>query len=156
MVEIVCQCRPCLRPRPIHVALAVTVDGNWDILGLWVGDGGEGAKFWLGVLTELKNGGVGDACMVVCDGVRGLLAAVGQTWPEAVVQTCVIHLLRVSLCYAGRQHWDAIATALKPVYTAATEAAARERFAEFAQAWGGRYRRSSDCGSRRGIPTCTA
>ncbi|WP_026284502.1 IS256 family transposase [Salinispora arenicola] len=138
------------------MALAVTVDGNWDILGLWVGDGGEGAKFCLGVLTELKNGGVGDACMVVCDGVRGLPAAVGQTWPEAVVQTCVIHLLRVSLCYAGRQHWDAIATALKPVYTAATEAAARERFAEFAQAWGGRYRRSSDCGSRRGIPTCTA
>ncbi len=121
------------------MALAVTVDGNWDILGLWAGDGGEGAKFWLGVLTELKNGGVGDACMVVCDGLKGLPDAIGQTWPEAVVQTCVIHLLRASFRYAGRQHWDAIAKALKPVYTAATEATARERFAEFAQAWGTRY-----------------
>ncbi|GAB3946834.1 IS256 family transposase [Micromonospora vulcania] len=125
--------------RPIYVALAVTVDGNRDILGLWAGDGGEGAKFWLSVLTELKNRGVADACMVVCDGLKGLPDAIGQTWPEAVVQTCVIHLLRASFRYAGRQHWDAIAKALKPVYTAATEAAARERFAEFAQAWGGKY-----------------
>jgi transposase-like protein len=125
--------------RPIYMALAVTVDGNRDILGLWAGDGGEGAKFWLGVLTELKNRGVADACMVVCDGLKGLPDAIGQTSPEAVVQTCVIHLLRASFRYAGRQHWDAIAKALKPVYTAATEAAARERFAEFAQAWGDRY-----------------
>ncbi|WKU08807.1 IS256 family transposase [Micromonospora sp. HUAS LYJ1] len=125
--------------RPIYVALAVTVDGNRDILGLWAGDGGEGAKFWLGVLTELKNRGVADACMVVCDGRKGLPDAIGQTWPEAVVQTCVIHLLRASFRYAGRQHWDAIAKALKPVYTASTEAAARERFAEFTQAWGTKY-----------------
>ncbi|WP_432049886.1 IS256 family transposase [Verrucosispora sp. NA02020] len=125
--------------RPIYVALAVTVDGNRDILGIWAGDGGEGAKFWLSVLTELKNRGIADACMVVCDGLKGLPDAIGQTWPEAVVQTCVIHLLRASFRYAGRQHWDSIAKALKPVYTAATEAAARERFAEFTQAWGGKY-----------------
>lgn len=125
--------------RPIYVALAVTVEGTRDILGLWAGDGGEGAKFWLHVLTELKNRGVGDACMVVCDGLRGLPDAVEATWPLAVVQTCVIHLLRNSFRYAGRQHWDAIAKALRPVYTAPTEAAARERFAEFTQAWGDRY-----------------
>jgi transposase-like protein len=125
--------------RPIYVALAVTVDGTRDILGLWAGDGGEGAKFWLHVLTELKNRGVNDACMVVCDGLTGLPDAIAATWPLAVVQTCVIHLLRNSFRYAGRQHWDAIAKALRPVYTAPTEAAAKARFDEFAQAWGDRY-----------------
>ncbi|WP_433304468.1 IS256 family transposase [Actinoplanes sp. CA-030573] len=125
--------------RPIYVALAVTVEGTRDILGLWAGDGGEGAKFWLQVLTELKNRGVADACMVVCDGLKGLPDAIGQTWPLAVVQTCVIHLLRNSFRYAGRQHYDALAKALRPVYTAATEAAAKARFGEFTEAWGDRY-----------------
>lgn len=77
--------------------------------------------------------------MVVCDGLKGLPEAVEATWPQAVVQTCVIHLLRASFRYAGRQHWQQIAAALRPVYTAPTEAAARERFDEFAQAWGARY-----------------
>ncbi|YCK38276.1 IS256 family transposase [Actinomadura sp. ATCC 39365] len=125
--------------RPIYVAMAVTVDGERDILGLWAGDGGEGAKFWLHVLTEIKNRGVGDALMVVCDGLKGLPQAIEQVWPQAVVQTCVVHLLRASFRYAARQHWDAIAKALKPVYTAPTEAAALERFLEFAETWGGRY-----------------
>jgi transposase-like protein len=88
------------------------------------------------VLTELKNRGVADVCMVVCDGLKGLPEAIEQTWPQAVTQTYVIHLLRASFRYAGRQHWDAIAKALKPVYTAPTEAAAKERFAEFAAARG--------------------
>jgi len=125
--------------RPIYMALAVTVDGCRDILGLWAGDGGEGAKFWLSVLTELKNRGVADACMVVCDGLKGLPDAIEATWPQAVVQTCVIHLLRNSFRYAGRQHWDAIAKALRPVYTAPTEAAARARFTDFTDVWGARY-----------------
>jgi transposase-like protein len=125
--------------RPIYVALAVTVDGTRDILGLWAGDGGEGAKFWLQVLTELKNRGVEDACMVVCDGLKGLPDAIAATWPLAVVHTCVIHLRRASFRYAGRQHWDAIAKALRPVYTAPTEAAAQARFDEFAEVWGGKY-----------------
>jgi transposase-like protein len=125
--------------RPIYLALAVTVDGTRDILGLWAGDGGEGAKFWLQVLTELRNRGVADVCMVVCDGLKGLPEAIEATWPQAVVQTCVVHLLRASFRYAGRQHWDAMAKALRPVYTAPTEAAAKQRFAEFADAWGARY-----------------
>jgi transposase-like protein len=125
--------------RPVYVALAVTVDGCRDILGLWAGDGGEGAKFWLQVLTELRNRGVDDVCMVVCDGLKGLPDAIEQVWPRAVTQTCVIHLLRASFRYAARQHWDAIARALRPVYTAATEAAATERFLEFAETWGTKY-----------------
>jgi len=72
--------------RPIYIALAVTVDGTRDILGRWAGDGGEGAKFWLHVLTEMKNRGVADACMVVCDGLKGLPGAIGEVWPLAVTQ----------------------------------------------------------------------
>ena len=125
--------------RPIYVALAVTVEGTRDILGLWAGDGGEGAKHWLHVLTELKNRGAGDVCMLVCDGLTGLPDAVAQVWPRTVVQTCVIHLLRASFRYAARQHWDALAKALRPVYTAPTEAAALDRFCEFTEVWGGRY-----------------
>src|SRR4051812_39179714 len=125
--------------RPIYVAVGVTVDGERDILGLWAGQGGEGAKFWLHVLTEIKNRGVMDALMVVCDGLKGLPQAIEQVWPQAVVQTCVVHLLRASFRYAARQHWDAIAKALRPIYTAPTEAAALERFYEFAESWGGKY-----------------
>jgi putative transposase len=128
--------------RPIYVALAVTCEGRREILGLWAGDpaaGGEGAKYWLHVLTEIRNRGVNDVLMVVCDGLKGLPDAVEQTWPQTITQTCVVHLLRNSFRYAGRQHYDAIAKALRPVYTAPTEAAAMERFLEFAEAWGERY-----------------
>uniref|UniRef100_UPI0038CD6203 IS256 family transposase n=1 Tax=Nonomuraea corallina TaxID=2989783 RepID=UPI0038CD6203 len=125
--------------RPIYVALAVTCEGKRDILGLWTGDGGEGAKYWLQVLTEIKNRGVADACMVVCDGLKGLPDAIETVWPRALTQTCVIHLLRGSFRYAARQHWDAIARALKPVYTAPTADAAEDRFLEFCEAWGDRY-----------------
>jgi transposase-like protein len=125
--------------RPIYVALAVTAEGTRDILGLWAGDGGEGAKFWFTVCTELKNRGVEDVLMAVCDGLTGLPDAINTVWPKTVVQTCVVHLLRNSFKYAGRQHWDQIAKALKPVYTAPTEAAAEQRFLEFAEAWGDKY-----------------
>jgi len=82
--------------RPIYVALAVTVDGERDILGLWAGDGGEGAKYWLQVLTELRNRGVGDVLIVCCDGLKGLPDAIAQVWPQAVTQTCIVPL-RVNL-----------------------------------------------------------
>ncbi|WP_428834314.1 IS256 family transposase, partial [Lentzea roselyniae] len=91
--------------RPIYVALAVTCEGRRDILGLWAGDGGEGAKYWLHVLTELKNRGVADVLMVVCDGLTGLPDAITTVWPQTITQTCVVHLLRNSFRYAGRQHW---------------------------------------------------
>jgi putative transposase len=127
--------------RPIYVALAVTVDGTRDILGLWAGEhgDGEGAKYWLRVLTEIKNRGVADCCIVVCDGLKGLPDAVGAVWPQTVVQTCVVHLLRNSFRYASRKDWSQIAKDLKPVYTAPSEAAALDRFAEFAGKWEKRY-----------------
>ncbi|MGW3625977.1 IS256 family transposase [Streptomyces sp. NPDC000880] len=125
--------------RPIYVALAVTAEGHRDILGLWAGDGGEGAKHWLRVLSELKNRGVEDVLMLVCDGLKGLPDAVGEIWPRTVVQTCVVHLLRASFRYAARQDWDKIAKALKPIYTAPTEDAATTRFLEFAETRGKKY-----------------
>lgn len=125
--------------RPIYIALAVTTEGNRDILGLWAGDGGEGAKYWLQVLTEIKNRGVGDVLMVVCDGLRGLPDSVNTVWADTIVQTCIVHLMRNSFKYSARQDWDAIARTLKLVYQAATVAEAEERFLEFAEAWGGKY-----------------
>jgi putative transposase len=122
--------------RPIYVALGVTADGERDILGLWAGEhgDGEGAKYWLRVLTEIRNRGTRDVLMVVCDGLKGFPDAIAQVWPQAVTQTCIVHLLRNSFRYASRRDWATIAKDLKPVYTAATEAEALERFAEFAGA----------------------
>lgn len=125
--------------RPIYMALAVTCEGTREILGLWAGDGGEGAKYWMHVLTEIKNRGVADVCMVVCDGLKGLPEAIEALWPRAITQTCVVHLLRASFRYAARQDWDALARSLRPVYTAPTEAAALERFLEFQETWGRKY-----------------
>lgn len=125
--------------RPIYVALATTADGGKDVLGLWAGDGGEGAKYWLRVLTELRNRGVTDACIVVCDGLKGLPDAIGEVWPAAIVQTCLIHLLRNSFKYASRADWGQISKDLKPVYTAPSEQAALDAFAEFGTKWEKRY-----------------
>jgi putative transposase len=127
--------------RPIYVALAVTVDGTRDILGMWAGEhgDGEGAKFWLRVLTDIRNRGTADVCIVICDGLKGLPDAVATVWPKTIVQTCIVHLLRNSFKYASRKDWAAIAKDLKPVYTAATEQAALDRFAEFSTVWEKKY-----------------
>lgn len=125
--------------RPIYVALAVTTEGNRDILGLWCGDGGEGAKYWLQVLTEIKNRGVEDVLMLVCDGLKGLPDSVAAVWPETIVQTCVVHLMRNSFKYASRKDWDAISRSLKPIYQAATVKEAEDRFLDFQEAWGPKY-----------------
>jgi putative transposase len=125
--------------RPIYVVLAVTCDGYREILGLWAGDGGEGAKYWQGVLTELKNRGVRDVLMLVCDGLNGLPEAVGQVWPQTVVQTCIVHLIRTTLRYCSRADWEAVARDLKPVYTAVNEEQALERLAEFSEKWEAKY-----------------
>jgi putative transposase len=125
--------------RAFYCAIGVTVDGKRDILGIWASPGAEGAKFWLSVLTELRNRGVRDVCIVVCDGLKGLPDAIEVTWPLAVVQTCVLHLIRNSFRYAARQHWDALARDLRPIYTAVNEQAAKERFVEFCERWDDRY-----------------
>jgi putative transposase len=121
--------------RPIYVGIAVTADGYREILGLWAGDGGEGAKYWQSVLTEVKNRGVKDVLMLVCDGLTGLPDAVNTVWPQTVVQQCVVHLIRSSLRYASRRDWAQVTADLKPVYTAVNEDDARERLADFAAKW---------------------
>ena len=129
-----------VRNTPFYVVLGVTTAGERDILGIWAGgDGGEGARFWLQVFSELKNRGVADVLIAVCDGLKGLPEAITTTWEHTIVQQCIVHLIRASFRYAGRQHRDAIVKALKPVYTAPSEAAAKDRFAEFAAEWGVRY-----------------
>jgi putative transposase len=91
------------------------------------------------VLTEIKNRGTKDCCILVCDGLCGLPDAVAQVWPATIVQTCIVHLLRNSFRYASNKDWAGIARDLKPVYTAATEAAALDRFIEFSDTWEDRY-----------------
>jgi transposase-like protein len=125
--------------RPIYTAIGVTVDGKRDVLGLWAGTGGEGAKFWLQVLTEIKNRGVDDVCIVCCDGLKGLPDSIAVTWPLAVVQTCVLHLIRNTFRLASRADWDRMAKDLRPVYTAVNEEQAQAKLAEFHDAWGDRY-----------------
>jgi len=128
-----------VRNKPVYVVIGVTVTGERDILGLWAGDGGEGAKFWLQVLTELKNRGVGDVCIAVCDGLKGLPDAITTVWDLATVQQCIIHLLRNTFRFASRKYWDQLAHDLRPVYTAASEAEALARFEEFEEKWGKPY-----------------
>ena len=125
--------------RPVYAAIGVTVDGKRDILGLWIGSGGEGAKYWLQVLTETKNRGVDDVCIVVCDGLKGLPEAIETTWPMAITQTCVLHLIRNTFRLASRKDWDAMAKDLRPIYTAINETEAAERLNEFDTAWGEKY-----------------
>jgi putative transposase len=125
--------------KPFYVVIGVTTAGERDILGIWAGDGGEGAKYWLNVLTEIKNRGVADVCIAVCDGLKGLPEAITTTWELAQVQTCVIHLIRNTFRYAARQDWDAVAKDLKPVYTAVNAEQAETRLEEFADKWGAKY-----------------
>lgn len=125
--------------RPIYAAIGVTVTGEKDILGLWAGTGGEGAKFWMSVLTEIRNRGVKDVFFLVCDGLKGLPEVVGNVWPLATVQTCIIHLIRNTFRLAGRQHWDALKRDVKPIYTAVNAGAARAALDELTERWGSKY-----------------
>jgi putative transposase len=125
--------------RPVYAAIGVTVDGKRDILGLWVGTGGEGAKYWLQVLSEIKNRGTDDVCIVVCDGLKGLPESIETVWPLAIVQTCVLHLIRNSFKFASKRDWPALAKDLRPIYTAVNEADAAERLSDFDDKWGPQY-----------------
>lgn len=91
------------------------------------------------MLTEIKNCGVIDVCIVVCDGLKGLPDSINTVWELAVVQTCIIHLIRNTFRFSARQYWDKMTRDLKPVYTAPSESAAKERFIEFCGIWGERY-----------------
>jgi putative transposase len=125
--------------RPVYAAIGVSLAGEKDILGLWAGTGGEGAKFWMSVLTDLRNRGVKDVFFVVCDGLKGLPEVAENVWPQAIVQTCVIHLIRNTFRLASRRDWDALKRDLKPIYTAVNAGAARAALDELADKWGHRY-----------------
>jgi putative transposase len=125
--------------RPFYAAIGVTLDGDKDILGLWAGSGGEGAKFWMSVLTDLRNRGVKDVFFLVCDGLKGLPEVVANVWPQTVVQTCIIHLIRNTFRLTSRKYWDELKRDVKPIYTAVNATTARAAFDELADKWGGRY-----------------
>jgi transposase-like protein len=126
--------------RVVYVVMGINLDGDRDILGLWVGPtGGESPKFWLSVMTELKNRGIADVLVLCCDGLKGLPDAARATWPLVDVQLCVVHLVRNSLRYASKKHWGQITRQLKAIYTAPTLDAAEVEFAEFADNWDETY-----------------
>jgi len=126
--------------RPVYLAIGIDCEGAKQMLGMWVGAStGESAKFWLSVLSELKSRGVADVCIVCCDGLTGLPDAIGVTWPAAVVQTCVVHLIRASLRYASKRDWTGLTQSLRPIYTAADETAAGAALDAFAERWSGRH-----------------
>ena len=126
--------------QPVYAAIGVTVDGCKDVLGLWAGVGGEGAKFWMSVLTDLKNRGVRDVFFLVCDGLKGLPDAVGNVWPLTTVQTCIIHLIRNTFRLASRADADAIKRDIKKIYTAPNAKAALVALDELEEKWGTKYR----------------
>ena len=125
--------------RPIYAAIGVTLAGEKDILGLWAGTGGEGAKFWMSVLTDIRNRGTKDTFFLVCDGLKGLPEVVGNVWPHTIVQTCIIHLIRNTFRLASKRDWDAIKRDVKPIYTAPNPTAARVALDELAEKWGTKY-----------------
>ena len=126
--------------RPVYVAIGVDLAGERDVLGLWLGPaGGEGAKQWVTMLTELRNRGLADALIVCCDGLRGLPESIRATWPQATVQTCVVHMVRNSLRYASKKHWGQITKAMREIYTAPTVGAAEAQFEAFAADWQDTY-----------------
>jgi putative transposase len=127
--------------RPFYAAIGVTLNGEKDILGLWAGTAGsgEGAKFWMSVLTDLRNRGLRDVFFVVCDGLKGLPEVVANVWPPAIVQTCIIHLIRNTFRLTSRKYWPEVSRDLKPIYTAVNATAARAAFDELADKWGQRY-----------------
>ena len=137
--------------RPIYAAIGVNLDGERDILGLWAGTGGEGAKFWMSVLTDLRNRGR-DVFFVVCDGLKGLPDVVTNVWPQAIVQTCIYPQHVPALASQGL---DTDQTGDQTDLHRGNATAARQAFDEFAETWGRRYpaiARLWDVGGNEVIP----
>ncbi|WP_126447988.1 IS256 family transposase [Sulfuricystis multivorans] len=128
-----------VRNKAVYLALGVLPDGSRDVLGLWI-EQTEGAKFWLKVFNELRNRGVQDILIAVVDGLKGFPESIETAFPLATVQTCIVHLIRNSLDYVSWTNRKAVAAALRPVYTAPIEAAAREALAAFENGeWGQKH-----------------
>jgi putative transposase len=124
--------------RACYLALGVTCDGDREVLGLWWQDT-EGAKFWLAVLNDLRRRGVGDVLIACVDGLKGFPEAIEATFPQAWVQTCVVHLIRASLRYVNYRDKKKVASALRPIYTAENAEAALAELDAFETEWGARY-----------------
>jgi putative transposase len=128
-----------VRNKAVHIALGVRADGTKEILGLWL-EQNEGARFWLRVMNELKNRGVEDVLIAVVDGLKGFPEAIAAVFPDATVQTCIVHLLRQSLAFVAYKDRKAVAAALKDVYRAVDAAAGEAALAAFEEGpWGGKY-----------------
>jgi putative transposase len=124
--------------RACYLALGVTVDGERDVLGLWFQET-EGAKFWMQVLTELRQRGVSDILICCVDGLKGFPEAIEAIFPQTVVQTCIVHLIRHSLRYVPRREREQVARDLKPIYTALDADAAQLELERFDEKWGKRF-----------------
>jgi putative transposase len=128
-----------VRNKAIYLAVGVRADGRKEVLGLWI-ETTEGAKFWLRVMTEIKNRGTNDILVAVVDGLKGFPEAITAVFPDTTVQTCVVHLIRNSLAFASWKERKPVATALKFVYRAENAEIAKQRLEEFdASAWGQKY-----------------
>lgn len=127
-----------VKNKAAYIAIGIDADGAKDVLGLWI-DTTEGAKFWLKVCNELKTRGVDDVIFVCCDGLTGLPDAIEAVWPDALVQTCVVHLVRASLRFVSYKDRKKVAAALKEVYRAPNEDAALQALERLEQAWDARY-----------------
>jgi putative transposase len=124
--------------RACYLALGVTVDGDRDVLGLWFQET-EGAKFWMQVLTELRQRGVSDILICCVDGLKGFPEAIEAIFPQTMVQTCIVHLIRHSLKYVPRREREQVARDLKPIYTALDADAAQLELERFDEKWGKRF-----------------
>jgi putative transposase len=125
--------------RAVYLAIGMRCSGHKEILGIWI-EQTEGAKFWLRVMSELRNRGVQDLLIAVVDGLKGFPEAITTVFPKTVVQTCIVHLLRYSMQFASWREHRAVAAALKPVYQADSAAVASERLEDFARGrWGQKY-----------------
>lgn len=123
----------------VYVAMGVNIEGHKEVLGLWISEGGEGSKFWLSVLNEIRNRGVKEIFITCIDGLNGFPEAIGAVFPEAKVQRCIVHLVRNSLQYVSYKDRKEVAASLKTIYQSATVAEAENALAEFAQKWDSRY-----------------
>jgi putative transposase len=124
--------------RAVYVAIGVDLEGRKEVLGLWTSSS-EGAKFWLAVLTELRNRGVRDIFVACVDGLKGFPQAIESVFPQTAVQLCIVHLVRSSLNYVNWRERKQVAVALKQIYRAATEAQAAQELRSFTAAWGNKY-----------------
>ena len=127
-----------VQTHAVYLALALTLEGNKELLGLWVGEA-EGAKFWLSVLTELKNRGVKDVLIAAIDGLKGFPEAIESVFPKTQIQLCIVHLVRGSLKYVSYKERKAVARDLRAIYRAPTLEAAENALEAFAERWDGRF-----------------